>query len=165
MRLRLGLVLSAFLLLQMCGCGKSPSTAGSSSYLPSNATASRGNYQQDEVAPPGMVLVNDQTFKSEIAAGKGVALMNVTAAWCRACTRLAPAVEELARECNGSPKVAKMNFDISPDTCEKFNIRVIPCSILFKDGREIARFTGVKTKDEIKQWVNQYAGPRTVAVK
>lgn len=43
--------------------------------------------------------------------------------------------------------VGKLNIETYQSMAQKFNVRSIPTLILFKDGKEVDRFVGVKSKD------------------
>jgi thioredoxin-like negative regulator of GroEL len=55
---------------------------------------------------------------------------------------MAPAVDELALRNLGTAFVAKLNTDHAQDVSQSFGIRGIPTSIVFKDGKEVARESG-----------------------
>jgi thioredoxin-like negative regulator of GroEL len=55
---------------------------------------------------------------------------------------MAPAVDQLAGNFTGRAIVAKLNTDASPKTSMSFNIRGIPTSIVFFEGKEVARQSG-----------------------
>jgi thioredoxin 1 len=48
-----------------------------------------------------------------------------------------------------------IDIDASPQTTTTWNIRSIPTVIVIKDGTEIGRAVGVKTKDEIRALYNR----------
>jgi len=48
----------------------------------------------------------------------------------------------VARESVGTALVAKLDTDASPRTSQRFQIRGIPTSIVFRGGREATRQTG-----------------------
>jgi thioredoxin 1 len=48
-----------------------------------------------------------------------------------------------------------IDIDASPQTTTTWNIRSIPTVIVIKDGMEIGRAVGVKTKDEIRALYNR----------
>ncbi len=162
MNTRLLVILCALSAIHLSGCCNSCKDKCASSNSSNSSVVVTAEPQASEVLPSGLVLVNDDSFSNEIASG--VALVNISAKWCRPCARFAPVVEELAKDYNGTPKVAKANFDDCPIMCGKFEVHQIPAMILFKDGQEVARFTGVKSKEEVKQWVVENSGS-TVAMK
>jgi thioredoxin-like negative regulator of GroEL len=59
---------------------------------------------------------------------------------------MAPFVDELARERQGTALVAKLDTDRSQRTASGFNIRGIPTVIVFKNGKEAARQSGAVPK-------------------
>ena len=60
---------------------------------------------------------------------------------------IAPVIEEIAGELAGTVTVAKVNVDEQKATAARLGIRSIPTMILFKNGREVKRIVGVKTRD------------------
>ena len=98
--------------------------------------------------------VTDDSFKEEITDNKGYTLLDMGADWCYPCKQIAPIIDELAKQ--ESLKVTKMNFDKCPKTAEKLEIIALPTVILFKDGKEKARFQGSKSKEDIKAWLKEH---------
>ena len=94
---------------------------------------------------PKVVNLTDQNFSNKIKAG--VVLVDFWAAWCGPCKLMGPVLNNLAEEVDGKVTIAKLNVDEAKATASKFSVRSIPTLILFKNGKEIHRFVGVKTKD------------------
>ena len=90
--------------------------------------------------------LNDETFAKTIAESDVPVLVDFYADWCGPCKRMAPYVDEIAREKQGRALVAKLDTDRSQQTATQFNIRGIPTSIVFKGGKEVARQTGAVPK-------------------
>jgi thioredoxin 1 len=63
------------------------------------------------------------------------------------CKLMVPVLNDLAEEVDGRVTIAKLNVDEAKATASKFAVRSIPTLILFKNGKELHRFVGVKTKD------------------
>ena len=96
-----------------------------------------------------LLTLNDQNFNQKIK--NGMVLVDFWAEWCMPCKMMLPVLNELAEEMEGKVTVGKLNIDISRNTAARFGIRSIPTMILFKNGVEIHRFTGVKTRDYLKK--------------
>jgi len=90
--------------------------------------------------------LNDETFARTIAETDVPVLVDFYADWCGPCKMMAPFVDELAREQQGHALVAKLDTDRAQRTAGGFDIRGIPTTIVFKNGKEAARQTGAVPK-------------------
>jgi thioredoxin 2 len=95
--------------------------------------------------------LNDETFARTIAETDMPVLVDFYADWCGPCKIMAPYVDELAREKQGVALVAKLDTDRSQRTAAGFNIRSIPTTIVFKNGREMARQSGAVPKKVLEE--------------
>jgi thioredoxin 2 len=95
--------------------------------------------------------LNDETFARTIAESEVPVLVDFYADWCGPCKMMAPAVDELARERQGTALVAKLDTDRSQKTAQQFDIRGIPTTIVFRGGKEVARHTGAMRKPELER--------------
>ncbi|MGK5595248.1 MAG: thioredoxin [Parachlamydiaceae bacterium] len=96
--------------------------------------------------------LNDENFQSEIATG--VTLVDFYADWCGPCRMIAPIIEELAVELNGSVSVAKLDIENNQKVTSEYGITSIPTIIIYKDGEEKKRIVGLKDKETLKTLVN-----------
>jgi thioredoxin 1 len=76
---------------------------------------------------------------------------------------LAPIVKELADDFQGVITVGKMDVDDNPLTATGLDIRSIPTLILFKDGKEATRLTGVRSKNEIAETIRYFTRAEAMA--
>jgi len=90
-------------------------------------------------------VLTDQNFQNKIKSG--TVLVDFWASWCVPCKMMIPVLNEVAEGANGKFTIGKVNVDEQKATAAKFGIRSIPTMILFQNGREVKRITGVKTKD------------------
>ena len=92
-----------------------------------------------------IIALTDKNFNQQIK-GK-VVLVDFWATWCAPCRLMAPALNDLASELTDNKyQVGKVDVDANRGLAQKYNIRSIPTSVIFKDGQEVARIVGVKPK-------------------
>lgn len=93
---------------------------------------------------PHVLHLTDANFKQVTASG--LTLVDFWADWCMPCKLLAPTISQVADEYQGKAKVGKLNVEEAKQTAAKYGVSSIPTVILFKNGKEIKRFVGVKPK-------------------
>ena len=76
-----------------------------------------------------------------------VVLVDFWATWCAPCRMMAPVLNDVASELSGNSHVGKVNIEQYQSLAQKFRVRSIPTLILFKNGAEINRFVGIKSKE------------------
>ena len=91
-----------------------------------------------------ILTLNNKNFKS--LTRSGLVLVDFWAPWCGPCKSVAPILNDVAEELDGEVKIGKLNVDHNQQVAGKLKVRNIPTLVLFKNGEEIQRFVGVKTK-------------------
>lgn len=96
------------------------------------------------------VVITKNNFESEVLKSNIPVLVDFWATWCGPCRMLAPIIEEIANENEGTLKVGKVDVDEQSELAMKFGIMSIPTLILFKDGKPVAQSLGYKPKAQIE---------------
>jgi thioredoxin 1 len=91
----------------------------------------------------GSVLhVDTNGFQHEVLDTDAPVLVDFYADWCGPCRRLAPTLDQLARQ-RPDAKVVKVNIDKSPELAARYRVESIPTVIVFKQGKVASRQTGL----------------------
>ena len=101
------------------------------------------------------VVLTKDNFKAEVLESAVPVLVDFWATWCGPCRMIAPAVEEIANEREGTLKVGKVNVDDEGALAMQFGIQSIPTLLLFKDGKIAASVVGYRTKEQLEAWLDQ----------
>jgi thioredoxin 1 len=88
-------------------------------------------------------ILGNKNFKPVIR--RGITLVDFWAPWCGPCKVAAPILNDLA-ETETRVTIAKVNVDQQQQLAQKYKVRNIPTIIMFRDGTEVRRYVGVKTK-------------------
>jgi len=101
------------------------------------------------VRPVTPVELTDANFDREVRAAGYPALVEFWSPSCGHCIGMAPVLDELARELAGRVKVAKLDVTANPKTASVFGVTGTPTFVLFRGGREAARFVGAMPRAEL----------------
>ena len=95
--------------------------------------------------------LTDADFEEQVINSGEPVLVDFWAPWCGPCRQIAPMIDELASENEGSAKVVKVNIDESAEIAQKYGIMSIPTLIIFKGGEIAEKFVGAKSKAALQE--------------
>ena len=89
---------------------------------------------------------------NEIINNNKTVLINFSTQWCVPCKKMKPVIEEIERE-NPEVKVVYIDADVNKELVKIYQIIGVPVFIVFNNGEEFFRKTGICKKEEI---MNQF---------
>ena len=102
------------------------------------------------------ITLSASTFDEENNSASTPILVDFWAEWCGPCKLIAPILDEIASEQQGTLTVAKLNVDEAPDVARRFGVMSIPTMILFDGGEPAKRMVGAKPKEALLGELAEY---------
>lgn len=96
--------------------------------------------------------INEGEFQTEVMDDHGLVLVDFYADWCGPCKMLGPILEEVSEELP-KLKVVKVNVDEAKQLAQQYGVMSIPTVYLFDGGMNVGKFVGVKSKEEIIDFI------------
>lgn len=94
---------------------------------------------------------------NEIIQSATPVLIDFFADWCGPCKMLAPILKEVKEELGDGVKIIKIDVDKNEQLTAKYQVRGVPTMIVFKNGEQKWRQSGVLQKDEIVQIIKSHS--------
>lgn len=83
-------------------------------------------------------------------------LVDFYADWCGPCQVLAPILEEVKSDLGDSVKIIKVDVDKNQALATNFRVRGVPTLILFKEGAQVWRQSGLVSKRDLTEVIQSY---------
>lgn len=96
------------------------------------------------------------SFNNIINSSKLV-LIDFYANWCGPCKVLVPILKEVKQELADAIKIIKIDVDKNQALAAKYQVRGVPTLMLFKNGKQLWRQSGVLQKTDILSIINQHS--------
>jgi thioredoxin 1 len=87
-------------------------------------------------------------FNAIINSEKPV-LVDFFATWCGPCQMLLPVLNQVKESFKDRITIIKIDVDKNQEMAQKYQVRGVPTLMLFQEGKQLWRQSGVLTKEEI----------------
>jgi len=101
-----------------------------------------------------MKEVDKDNFQNEVLNNKLAVLVDFWAPWCGPCRIVSPVLEKLSNEYINKLVFAKLNVDDNQEIAAQFDVRGIPCMIIFRNRNEIDRIIGAYPEDTLRKKID-----------
>ena len=97
-------------------------------------------------------IANKQKFEELLNSGELV-IVDFFATWCGPCQMYMPIFDEVSQETGIN--MIKVDIDKETDLAGEQGVMGVPTNIAFKNGKEVSRFSGFKSKEELLDFINK----------
>ena len=73
-----------------------------------------------------------------------------SATWCGPCKMLAKTLQNV----NTEIEIEEVDVDQNGGLAQQYKVRGVPTLVMIEDGIELKRVVGVKSKEELENWIN-----------
>ncbi|MBL1408421.1 thioredoxin [Sphingobacterium sp. C459-1T] len=93
---------------------------------------------------------------NELINKSKLVLVDFSAEWCGPCQTLAPILKEVKDHFGDQLSVLKVDVDRNQALAKSFAVQGVPTMILYRDGAQVWRQSGLLTKSQMLTVINQY---------
>ena len=93
---------------------------------------------------------------NEIIQSEKLVLVDFFAEWFGPCKTLAPILKDVKQEIGDAATIIKIDVDKNPQTATEYQVRGVPTLILFKNGKQLWRQSGVLSKAGLIEVIKKY---------
>jgi thioredoxin 1 len=93
---------------------------------------------------------------NELINGSTPVLVDFTATWCGPCKMMSPILDQVAGELGDQVKIIKVDVDKNPHAAAHFQVQGVPTLILFKEGKNLWRQSGVVQASQLIATIQQF---------
>jgi thioredoxin 1 len=103
------------------------------------------------------IEIDSDNFEREVLKSEIPVLIDFWAPWCYPCLMMAPILEEFSKEQKGRLKIGKMDVDNPKNQflAAEYQIQSIPNMKLFKGGKVVKEFIGLRPKESLKEEISE----------
>ena len=95
------------------------------------------------------IEISGGNYETEVLQSPVPVLLDFGATWCGPCQKIAPIIDELAKEFQDRAKVAKVDVDNNQELAGKFGIMSVPTLVIIKSGEIVKKWVGFTNKQAL----------------
>ena len=77
-------------------------------------------------------------------------ILKFSATWCGPCKMLSKTLQSVQTEI----EIEDVDIEQNPELTQQYRVRGVPTLVLLQDDVELKRVVGVKSKEELENWIN-----------
>ena len=105
-----------------------------------------------------MKQVAPADFENEVIKSNVPVVVDFFATWCGPCKMIAPMLDQLATEFDGTAKIVKLDVDQAKEVAIQYGVKSVPTLVFFKDGEIADKVVGAQPKAELKSKITALVG-------
>ena len=104
----------------------------------------------------GKVVKIDGAGFEAVARGTGMTLFDLWSPDCQPCRTLLPILEDLAADFADDVAFCKIDVEAEVVVRERLAVGALPTLVLYRDGAEIDRVVGLRTRSHLMGWIEAH---------
>ena len=111
--------------------------------------------EEEEEATPEIIIpyLTDEEYEEKVLNHNGKVLIDFYTDWCYYCGIFSPIIEEVSKEID-DVNFYRVNAEEELDIADSNGIIYYPTIVLYKDGVELRRYSGVLPKEDLISFIN-----------